>query len=312
MTTTGGTDDTGADPTRSTKTLEAVMDRLSDASVRQRPPIRFTMSVEEEAIDQSRRRLLRGLGLAGVSAAAVSLGLVSYRDEAQAATVGPLSGEMHQWCRVVDLRACKGERKCVAACQDRHGLSPNQTWMRTLEWHDEDGPHFMPVMCQMCQNPPCLNVCPVSATVKTEQGVILVDQDLCIGSRACMAACPYEARYFNWSEPTPRHRMPAPSPNTPEFPSNQLGTVGKCVLCADRIPYDKNLPACVDACPRNAHFIGDLITDVAVNGKTTVKLSKFLYDGNAVRFKEELGTNPRCYYIPGYGQPVGGTSEGVA
>ncbi len=275
-------------------------------------PVDFTLSPEAEELDLTRRSLLRGLGLAGVAAAATTLGLVSYREEVHAQTVGAVSGQDHQWCRVVDLRACKGERKCVAACQLRHGLSPEQTWMRTLQWTDEDGPHYMPVMCQMCQDPPCLNVCPVSATVKTDQGVVLVDQDLCIGSRACMAACPYEARYFNWSEPVPAHKMPTPSLNTAEFPSNQLGTVGKCVLCADRIPYDKDLPACVEACPRGAHFIGDLVTDIAVNGRSTVKLSTFLHEGNAVRFKEELGTNPRCYYIPGYGQPVGGPQEGVS
>jgi molybdopterin-containing oxidoreductase family iron-sulfur binding subunit len=183
--------------------------------------------------------------------------------------------------------------------------------MRTLSWQDEAGEHFMPVMCQMCQDPPCLRVCPVSATFKTDQGVVLVDQDQCIGSRACMAACPYEARYFNWSEPKPAHRMPAPSPNTPEFPGNQVGTVGKCVLCADRIPYSSQLPSCVEACPRGAHYIGDLVTDVAVNGRSTVRLSTFLREGNAVRFEEELGTNPRCYYIPGYGQPVGGPLVGV-
>jgi dimethyl sulfoxide reductase iron-sulfur subunit len=272
----------------------------------------FGLSAADEELDMSRRKLLRGLGLAGVAAAAGSLGLVSYRDEVQAATAGPSGGPEHQWCRVVDLRACKGERKCVSACQERHGLSPDQTWMRTLSWHDEaGGEHFMPVMCQMCEDPPCLKVCPVSATIKTDEGVVLVDQDLCIGSRACMAACPYEARYFNWSEPKPTHRMPAPSPNTPEFPSNQVGTVGKCVLCADRIPFSSQLPACVEACPRGAHYIGDLVTDVAVNGKTTVRLSTFLREGNAVRFKEELGTNPRCYYIPGYGQPVGGPLVGV-
>ncbi|WP_158220423.1 4Fe-4S dicluster domain-containing protein [Kineosporia sp. A_224] len=270
------------------------------------------LSPEAEELDMSRRRLLRGLGLAGVAAAAGPLGLVAYRDEVQAAEVGAASGAEHQWCRVVDLRACKGERKCVAACQDRHGLSPDQTWMRTLSWRDEGGgEHFMPVMCQMCQDPPCLKVCPVSATLKTDQGLVLVDQDQCIGSRACMAACPYEARYFNWSEPAPAHRMPAPSPNTPEFPGNKVGTVGKCVLCADRMPYTKQLPSCVEACPRGAHFIGDLVTDVAVNGKSTVRLSTFLREGNAVRFKEELGTNPRCYYIPGNGQPVGGPSVGV-
>jgi molybdopterin-containing oxidoreductase family iron-sulfur binding subunit len=278
----------------------------------ERPPANLGITPEGEALDMSRRNLLRGLGLAGVAAAGGSLGLIAYRDEAQAATADGTSGEEHQWCRVVDLRACKGERKCVSACQERHGLPPEQTWMRTLSWQDESGAEFfMPVMCQMCQNPPCLNVCPVSATTMTEQGVVLVDQDLCIGSRACMAACPYEARYFNWNEPAPTNKMPAPSPNTPEFPTNQIGTVGKCVLCADRIPFSNDLPACVEACPRGAHFIGDLITDVAVNGQSTVRLSTFLHEGNAVRFKEELGTNPRCYYIPGNGQPVGGPLAGV-
>lgn len=275
-------------------------------------PVDLTLSPEAEALDMSRRRLLRGLGLAGIAAAGAGLGLVAYRDEVAAGLVGAAAGEEHQWCRVVDLRACKGERRCVAACQDRHGLSPDQTWMRTLSWRDDDGSeHFMPVMCQMCQDPPCLKVCPVSATLKTEQGVVLVDQDLCIGSRACMAACPYEARYFNWETPAPANPMPAPSPGTPQFPANRAGTVGKCVLCADRLPYDKQLPSCVEACPRGAHYIGDLVTDVAVNGRSTVRLSTFLRDGNAVRFKEELGTNPRCYYIPGYGQPVGGPKEGV-
>ena len=290
----------------------------SGSGTREDFPVDFGLTPEGEALDQSRRNLLRGLGLAGIATAAGALGLVSYRDEARAATKSGTtaapgtSGEEHQWCRVVDLRACKGERKCVAACQKRHGLPKEQTWMRTLSWHDEAGKEFfMPVMCQMCQDPPCLKVCPVSATIKTEQGVILVDQDQCVGSRACMAACPYEARYFNWNAPAPTNKMPEQSPNTPEFPSNQIGTVGKCVLCADRIPYSSDLPACVEACPRGAHFIGDLITDVAVNGKSTVRLSTFLREGNAVRFKEELGTNPRCYYIPGNGQPVGGPLEGV-
>lgn len=300
--------------------------------------VSFTLSPEAEALDLSRRKLLRGLGLAGVAAAAGSLGLVAYRDEAHAAgyAVPPTSpgaapgiasgatgttktaaaqavstAQDHQWCRVVDLRACKGERKCVAACETRHGLNAGQSWMRTLSWRDDAGEHYMPVMCQMCQDPPCVKVCPVTATYQTDQGLVLVDQDRCIGSRACMAACPYEARYFNWREPAPKAVMPSPSPNTPEFPSNQVGTVGKCILCADRMPYDKALPSCVEACPRGAHFIGDFVTDVAVNGKTTVKLSTLLYEGNAVRFKEELGTNPRCYYIPGYGQPVGGPLEGV-
>lgn len=265
-----------------------------------------------EDADMSRRNILLSLGAVGVATMGGALGLVSFNDEARAASPLATSGKEHQWCRVVDLRACTGERKCVSSCQTRHGLPPEQTWMRVLSWQDDVGKtFFMPVPCQMCENPPCIAVCPVSATTRTEQGITLVDQDKCVGSRACMAACPYEARYFNWNKPAPTNRMPAPSPSTPEFPANQIGTVGKCVLCADRIPYSNELPSCVEACPNHVHYIGDLVTDIAVNGVTTVKLSTFLRENNAVRFKEELGTNPRTYYILGNGQPLGGPMDGV-
>ncbi|MGZ5370753.1 4Fe-4S dicluster domain-containing protein [Aeromicrobium sp.] len=272
-------------------------------------------SVEDAGL--SRRNLLLTLGVAGVAATGSALGLVPYKDDARAATSGSLAAPSgskteHQWCRVIDLRVCTGERKCVSSCQTRHGLPPDQTWMRVLSWKDDAGKEvFMPVPCQLCENPPCVSVCPVSATYKSDDGVVLVDQETCIGSRACMAACPYEARYFNWNEPAPTNRMPAQSPNTPEFPANHIGTVGKCVLCLDRMPFEKELPSCVEACPNGVHYVGDLVTDVAVNGKTTVKLSTFLRENNAVRFKEELGTNPRTYYILANGQPLGGPLEGV-
>lgn len=270
----------------------------------------FDASVEEQ--DVSRRNMLLGLGAMGVAVMGGSLGIIGFNDEARAAGVTPTGVAEHQWCRVIDLRACIGERKCVSACQTRHHLPPEQTWMRVLSWHDDVGKEFfMPVPCQMCENPPCLNVCPVSATIRTPEGLVLVDQDKCIGSRACMAACPYEARYFNWSNPPETNRMPSSSPSTPEFPSNQIGTVGKCVMCADRIPYAKELPACVQECPRAAQYIGDFVTDIAVNGRVTVKLSTFLGENNAVRFKEELGTNPRTYYILRNGQPLGGPDRGV-
>jgi len=260
----------------------------------------------------SRRNLLLTLGVAGVAAAGSSLGLVAYADDAEALRALADPGQEHQWCRVVDLRKCTGERKCVSSCQTRHGLPPEQTWMRVLSWQDDAGKEFfMPVPCQMCADAPCISVCPVSATFHDPQGVVLVDQNQCIGSRACMAACPYEARYFNWNPPAPTNRMPAPSPSTPQFPSNQIGTVGKCVLCADRIPYSNELPSCVEACPRGVHYIGDIVTDVAVNGRTTVRLSTFLRENNAVRFREELGTNPRTFYILGNGQSLGGPAEGV-
>jgi molybdopterin-containing oxidoreductase family iron-sulfur binding subunit len=243
-----------------------------------------------------------GVGATGVGAAAVAV--VSFQDEARAAAeaAAPKPAE-HAWCMVIDLRTCDGCKECTKACQKRHNLRPEQTWINVYEMEDERGGTFnMPRPCMMCEDPPCLKVCPVSATVRTDEGLVLVDTDTCVGSRACMAACPYEARYFNWQEPLSAKRMPMP--NTPQMPVAQKGTVGKCVLCADRLPQGE-LPACVDSCPMGVLYVGDLVNDVAVNSQgTAVVLSEFLHDNDAVRFKEELGTNPRVWYILGHGQTL--------
>ena len=206
---------------------------------------------------------------------------------------------------VIDLRTCDGSRGCTMSCQQRHGLREEQTWIKVYSMEDSSGGTFpMPRPCMMCEDPPCLKVCPVGATIRTDEGLVLVDTDTCVGSRACMAACPYEARYFNWTEPLPAKRMAMP--NTPQMPVAKKGTVGKCVLCADRLPQGE-LPACVSGCPMGVLYIGDLVTDIAVNGVgKTVVLSEFLRDNDAVRYKEELGTNPRVYYILGHGQKLGG------
>lgn len=265
--------------------------------------------------DVTRRRLFARLAKIGVATAALSSGtleLISYRDEAkaagaakQAAREGSAQQPEHAWCMVIDLRNCDGCKACTMSCQQRHQLSPEQTWIKVEQMTDSaGGKYFMPRLCMMCEDPPCLYVCPVGATFRTDEGLVLVDQNVCIGCRACMAACPYEARYFNWKSPPAVKRMPTPP--TPEMPVPQRkGTVGKCVLCADRLPHGE-LPACVSGCGMGVLYIGDLVTDVAVNGiGTTVKLSKFLRDNDAVRFKEELGTNPRVYYILGHGQNLG-------
>jgi len=260
----------------------------------------------------SRRNLLTTLG---VTAAGGALAMVAYRDEAQAATTpheahgatAPTDpkGPAHAWCMVIDLRTCDGCAMCTRSCQQRHGLREEQTWIKVYSMEDSSGGTFaMPRPCMMCEDPPCLKVCPVGATLRTDEGLVLVDTETCVGSRACMAACPYEARYFNWTEPLPAKRMPMA--NSPQMPLAKKGTVGKCVLCADRLPQGE-LPACVSGCPMGVLYIGDLVTDIAVNGPgNTVVLSEFLRENDAVRYKEELGTNPRVYYILGHGQNLGG------
>jgi dimethyl sulfoxide reductase iron-sulfur subunit len=260
---------------------------------------------EEVSKVLSRRNLLATLGVAAVGGAVT---MVSYQDDAQAATpAAKKTGTKaeHAWCMVIDLRSCDGCKACTVACQTRHGLREEQTWIKVFEMEDAKGGKFpMPRPCMMCEDPPCLKVCPVGSTIRTNEGLVLVDTDTCVGSRACMAACPYEARYFNWKDPLPAKRMPMP--NTPQMPVAQKGTVGKCVFCADRLPQGE-VPACVGGCPMGVLYIGDLVTDVAVNsfGKTVV-LSEFLRANDAMRYKEELGTNPRVYYIQGHGQNLGG------
>jgi len=257
----------------------------------------------------SRRNLLATLG---VTAAGGALALVSFQDDAQAAMTPAMTAmatkakaSAHAWCMVIDLRTCDGCKGCTMACQQRHGLRDEQTWINVYEMKDAAGGTFnMPRPCMMCEDAPCMYICPVGANVRTDDGLVLVDTEACIGSRACMAACPYEARYFNWTDPLPQKRMPAPS--TPQMPVPEKGVVGKCVFCADRLPQGE-LPACVSGCPMGVLFVGDLVTDIAVNGMgKTVVLSEFLRANDAVRFKEELGTNPRVYYILGHGQNLGG------
>jgi molybdopterin-containing oxidoreductase family iron-sulfur binding subunit len=256
----------------------------------------------------SRRLLLSRLAKLGIATTALAAGgmeLVSYRDEAHSAAKTAAGAKAkHAWCMVIDLRYCDGCESCTLACQERHQLTKDQTWLKVYTMTDAAGGTFhMPRLCMMCENPPCTYVCPVGATYRNADGVTLVDQNVCIGCRACMAACPYEARYFNWSDPPPAKRLPMPP--TPEFPVPQVkGTVGKCVLCADRLTHGE-LPGCVAGCPMGVIYVGDLVTDVAVNGLgTTVRLSRFLRENDAVRFKEELGTSPRVYYILGHGQSI--------
>ena len=187
----------------------------------------------------SRRNLLATLG---VAAAGGALTMVSYRDEAQAATTPAAQSATtkkspkapaHAWCMVIDLRTCDGCQVCTQSCQQRHGLRQEQTWIKVFDMKDSTGATFhMPRPCMMCEDAPCMYVCPVGATIRTDEGLVLVDADACVGSRACMAACPYEARYFNWTDPLPPKRLPMPS--TPQMPVPQKGTVGKCVFCADR------------------------------------------------------------------------------
>lgn len=222
-----------------------------------------------------------------------------------------------QWAMIIDLRKCDGcesyspgQAQCTLACQRAHLLSEDQTWIRVFEMEEPGGgTYYMPRPCYQCENAPCVNVCPVAATYRNEEGVILVDQSRCIGCRFCMAACPYAARYFNWDDP-PQLPQGVFSKPSPEYPVPQRrGTVGKCVLCAHN-SRDGKLTACGEACPMNAIYLTDLTKDLATNGIEVIQASEFMAENHAYRYKEELGTRPRVYYIPGHGQEYGRSAGG--
>lgn len=249
--------------------------------------------------------MLLSLAAAGTALAARPLlgSLVQGSDPADPTHQGMNPLPPRRWAMVIDLRRCDGCKKCTEACQAKHYLPPEQEWIKVYTLRDRTGVEYnIPRLCMHCEDAPCVRVCPVTATFVDRDGLVLVDQDKCIGCRLCMAACPYEARYFNWTEP--KIKPPLPTKATPEFPSpQQRGTVGKCVLCVHNIKFGQ-LPYCLEACNMNAIYIGDLDADVATNGTETVRLSTFLSENNAIRLKEELNTKPRVWYIPGHGEDL--------
>lgn len=262
----------------------------------------------------SRRRFLISLGTVGVGALAGGSFLGGLPLSVPGAAATGTGAAARQWAMAIDLRRCEGcvtqgrAPQCTEACNAEHFVPEGQEWMKVFEVTEGEGAYFLPRPCMQCENAPCLNVCPVGATYRNDEGVILVDHERCIGCRMCMAACPYGARSFNWDQPA----NPAGSTfarYSPEFPvPHRRGTVEKCMLCAHRVK-DGRLPACAEACPMNAIYLADLVEDVATNGAEVVKFSRFLAENNAYRLKEDLGTRPRVWYIPGHGQEFGRQSD---
>ncbi|MBI3953373.1 MAG: 4Fe-4S dicluster domain-containing protein [Chloroflexi bacterium] len=261
----------------------------------------------------SRRQLLKLLGAAGVAAvAAPVLGLsLAKATGAAAGAESKTQGRLRQWALVFDLRKCEGcvtrgePPQCIEGCNAEHFVPKGQEWIRVFEAEGAAGHgYFFPRPCMQCENPPCVNVCPVKATYRTEEGITLINHDRCIGCRMCMAACPYGVRVFNWGEPE-NPAGAALANYSPQYPvPHRRGTVEKCMLCAHRVK-DGKLPACAEACPMYAIYLGDFTEDIATNGKEVVKLSTFLADHSAFRLKEDLGTRPRVWYLPGHGQEYG-------
>lgn len=208
----------------------------------------------------------------------------------------------------LNLSICIGCRKCAEAChkENNHDRATDNSYIRVLEMdkgsldlesgnanYDHPVPQpdkfYMPVQCQQCERPPCVNVCPVEATWKEDDGVVVVDYNWCIGCRYCEAACPYHARRFNWKKPD----VPAAEVNPNQgYLSNRIrpqGVIEKCTFCLHRT-REGRLPACLEACPTGARVFGNLLDPAS-------EISYVLRTKRVFVLKEELGTRPQFFYF---------------
>lgn len=200
---------------------------------------------------------------------------------------------------VIDLSRCKNLKKCQSACDHMHHVHAGQNWIKVDPMQDADhtAKYWQPTTCMHCDEPPCVKVCPVDATFKRQDGIVLIDSDRCIGCRFCMAACPYSTRVFNWGDPeVPKEIAHKPYSCETSMPQKK-GTVGKCDFCPD-MTRQGELPHCVSACPNGTFFFGDMYEDSVTNGSETFRFSELVKDKAGYRLMEDLGTKPRVYYLP--------------
>jgi molybdopterin-containing oxidoreductase family iron-sulfur binding subunit len=221
------------------------------------------------------------------------------REETKVQILESQKGLPHRkFVMVIDLAKCKNARKCVDACQEGHMLPKDHEWIQIYLLQDSDkaAKYWFPRPCYHCDSPLCVSVCPVGATYKREDGIVIVNSKRCIGCKFCMTACPYSARVFHWKDPeahVPEDHVYDPELNVPPVE----GTIGKCVFCADKL-RNNELPRCVKACPMGVIYFGDLAEDAVTNGVETLRFSSLMVDKHGYRYMEELGTMPSVYYLP--------------
>ena len=200
---------------------------------------------------------------------------------------------------VIDLSRCKNLKKCQSACNHAHFVHDAQNWIKVYPMQDgeHEAPYWQPTTCMHCDEPPCVKVCPVDATFKRQDGIVLIDSDRCIGCRFCMAGCPYSTRVFNWEKPDLPEEISTQHYSCETSIPQKKGTVGKCDFCPDMVRKGE-LPHCVSACPNGVFFFGDLYEDSVTNGSETFRFSDLIRDKAGYRLMEDLGTKPSVYYLP--------------
>lgn len=228
--------------------------------------------------------------------------VVRMQEELKRAMDKPI--EQRKWIMVIDLEKCIGCSACTIACKAENRTPPGVVYNPVIEEEIGEYPNvrraFLPRPCQQCDDPPCTDVCPVNATWKREDGIVVIDYNACIGCRYCLAACPYGARYFDfgdhYADGTPA-AMPYEEVPSPEYgrrwerkgEGSPVGNAMKCQFCIHRLEAGM-LPACVATCIGGALHFGDM------NDPDSL-VSELKASPRVMRLKEEQGTNPKVYYL---------------
>lgn len=215
-------------------------------------------------MNDERRSFVKLLGGATVALAGLSTAELAGA-AGRAEQKGPL------WGMVVDLRLCIGCQACTVGCgvENQVPLGSFRTLVSNYEVTTQGNPrrYTLPRLCNHCEKPPCVTVCPTQATTKRADGTVVVDNSVCVGCGYCVQACPYDARYIN----------------------EKTHTADKCTFCLHRLEAGL-LPACVETCVSGARIFGDLN-----DPKSTV--AKLLQQQPVQVLKKNMGTGPRVFYI---------------
>ncbi len=241
-----------------------------------------------DKINLDRRQFL-GKASAAIAGIAIAPGMLLF-DFAHARPTGEAASSAVRWGMLIDTNQCEsGCDECVTACNKENGLpiakSPTDVqWIRKVELKQiSSGRQIsLPMMCQHCAEPPCVDVCPTQASFKRADGIVLVDKHRCIGCRYCMMACPYKARSFV-HEPVLDHDSDMP---------RGKGTVESCTLCVNRVDRGEQ-PACVEACAKAGHraiLFGDLNDP---NSEIHLRIRSVA----SSQLRADLGLNPGISFV---------------
>lgn len=258
-------------------------------------------------MSMDRRKFLKvagvgALGLAGLPASR----LLAADDPRFKPPAEGLQGK--RWAMVIDLTKEAHDDDAISVCHKIHNVPQLTNPRHEIKWlwntgfkhafpglaskHmavQYKGEHSALVLCNHCENPPCVRVCPTKATFRRADGIVLMDFHRCIGCRFCMAACPFGARSFNWVDPRTASNLDEPGEVMLTFPTRMKGVVEKCNFCAERLARGL-IPACVENSSDGRMLFGDL-EDPHSDVSRIVK-SKY-----TIRRKQHLGTEPSVFYI---------------